>query len=87
MCVDFRDLNKASPKDEFSLPHIDVLVDNIAGHALFAFMDGFSGYNQIKMALKKWSLHGGHTVTTSYHLALKMLVQLTNVQLLLCCMI
>ncbi|XP_057976024.1 uncharacterized protein LOC131163452 [Malania oleifera] len=28
----------------------DVLVDNTAGHALFSFMDGFSGYNQIKMA-------------------------------------
>ena len=45
MCVDFRDLNKASSKDEFSLPHIDVLVNNTASHALFAFMDGFLGYN------------------------------------------
>ena len=26
MCVDFRDLNKVCPKDDFSLPHIDVLV-------------------------------------------------------------
>ena len=52
MCVDFRDLNKVSPKDDFPLPHIDVLVDNIAGHALLSFMDGFSGYNQIKMAPK-----------------------------------
>ena len=50
MCVDFRDLNKASPKDDFPLPHIDILVDNTAGHALLLFMDGFSGYNQIKMA-------------------------------------
>ncbi|XP_077223005.1 uncharacterized protein LOC143856622 [Tasmannia lanceolata] len=50
MCVDFRDLNKASPKDDFPLPHIDILVDNTAGHALLSFMDGFSGYNQIKMA-------------------------------------
>ncbi|XP_057976008.1 uncharacterized protein LOC131163438 [Malania oleifera] len=50
VCVDYRDLNKASPKDNFPLPHIDVLVDNTAGHALFSFMDGFSGYNQIKMA-------------------------------------
>ncbi|XP_058216758.1 uncharacterized protein LOC131327628, partial [Rhododendron vialii] len=49
-CVDFRDLNKASPKDDFPLPHIDVLVDNTAGHALLSFMDGFSGYNQILMA-------------------------------------
>ncbi|XP_077224177.1 uncharacterized protein LOC143857604 [Tasmannia lanceolata] len=50
MCVDFRDLNKASPKDDFPLPHIDVLIDNTASHALLSFMDGFSGYNQIKMA-------------------------------------
>jgi len=28
MCVDFRDLKKANPKDDFPLPHIDVLVDN-----------------------------------------------------------
>src|SRR3954467_365250 len=50
MCVDYRDLNKASPKDDFSLPHIDMLVDNTAKFNVFSFMDGFSGYNQIKMA-------------------------------------
>ena len=50
MCVDYRDLNRASPKDDFPLPHIDVLVDNTAQHKVFSFMDGFSGYNQIKMA-------------------------------------
>ncbi|XP_027368366.1 uncharacterized protein LOC113874337 [Abrus precatorius] len=50
MCVDYRDLNRASPKDDFPLPHIDVLVDNTAQHSLFSFMDGYSGYNQIKMA-------------------------------------
>ena len=52
MCMDFRDLNKACPKDNFPLPHIDVLVDNIASSALMSFMDDFSGYNQIKMAPK-----------------------------------
>ena len=31
MCVDSRDLNKACPKDDFPLPHIDVLVDNMVG--------------------------------------------------------
>ena len=36
MCVDFRDLNKASPKDDFPLPHIDILVGNTAGHALLS---------------------------------------------------
>ncbi|GAU52002.1 hypothetical protein TSUD_418060, partial [Trifolium subterraneum] len=52
MCVDYRDLNKASPKDDFPLPHIDVLVDNTAKSKVFSFMDGFSGYNQIKMAVE-----------------------------------
>ena len=52
MCVDYRDLNKASPKDDFPLPHIDVLVDSTAKCKVFSFMDGFSGYNQIKMALE-----------------------------------
>ena len=45
MCVDFRDLNNASPKDDFLLPHIDILVDNTAGHDLLSFMDGCSGYH------------------------------------------
>jgi hypothetical protein len=52
MCVDYRDLNRASPKDDFPLPHIDVLVDNTAKSKVFSFMDGFSGYNQIKMAVE-----------------------------------
>ena len=40
MCVDFQDLNKASPKDDFPLPYL----------ALLLVMDGFFAYNQIKMA-------------------------------------
>ena len=42
----------ASPKDDFPSPHIDILVDNPTKRALFSFMDGFSRYNQIKMALE-----------------------------------
>ena len=52
VCVDFRDLNKASPKDDFPLSHIDLLVDNTADHSMLSFMDGFSGYNKILMALE-----------------------------------
>ncbi|RVW67758.1 hypothetical protein CK203_065011 [Vitis vinifera] len=52
VCVDFRDLNKASPKDDFPLSHIDLLVDNTAGHSMLSFMDGFLGYNKILMALE-----------------------------------
>ena len=50
MCVDYRDINRASPKDNFPLTHIDILVDNTTNFSLFSFMDGLSGYNQIKMA-------------------------------------
>ena len=52
MCVEFWDFNKANPKDEFPLPHIDILVDNTTSQALLSFMDGFSRYNQFKMALE-----------------------------------
>ncbi|KAL6344262.1 hypothetical protein AAG906_037827 [Vitis piasezkii] len=37
VCVDFRDLKKASPKDDFSFPHIDMLVDNTTGHSMLSF--------------------------------------------------
>ena len=41
MFVDFRDLNKTFPKNDFPLPHIDVSVDNTVRSALMSFMDGF----------------------------------------------
>ena len=49
MCIDFTDLNDACPKDCFPLPRIDMLIDATAGHEMLSFMDGFSGYNQIRM--------------------------------------
>ena len=49
MCIDFTDLNKACPKDNYPLPRVEVLVDSTAQHQLLSFMDSFSGYNQIKM--------------------------------------
>ena len=49
MCVDFTNLNKVYPKDNFPLPRIDQLVDSTAGHKLLSFMDAISGYNQILM--------------------------------------
>ncbi|MCR2847965.1 reverse transcriptase family protein [Weizmannia coagulans] len=50
VCVDFRDLNRANLKDDFPLPHIDMLVDSIAEHEMLSFMDGFSWYNKILIA-------------------------------------
>ena len=51
ICVDFRDLNRACPKDGFPLPNVNILVDVAAGHECFSFMDGYNGYNQIFMEL------------------------------------
>ena len=50
MCVDYRDLNRANPKDNFPLSHIDTLIDNTMTNMFFPFMDGFLDYNQVKMA-------------------------------------
>ncbi|XP_061999282.1 uncharacterized protein LOC133716611 [Rosa rugosa] len=52
VCVDFRDLNDACPKDDFPLPIIELMVDATTGHEALSFMDGSSGYNQIRMALE-----------------------------------
>ena len=43
VCVDFQDLNKASPKDDFSFPQFDMLVDSTIGHSMLSFMDGYLG--------------------------------------------
>ena len=47
ICTDFRDLNKACPKDDFPLLDIDMIVDLIARHEILFLMDSFFGYNQI----------------------------------------
>ena len=49
MCVYFIDLNKGCPKDNYSLPKIDCLVDSTAGHALLSFMDANAEYYQIPL--------------------------------------
>ncbi|KAG9447197.1 hypothetical protein H6P81_013325 [Aristolochia fimbriata] len=49
VCVDFRDLNKVCPKDDFPLPITELMVDATTGHEALSFMDGSSGYNQIRM--------------------------------------
>ena len=49
--MDFTDLNKACPKDPFSMPRIDRLVDATVGHPWMSFLDVFQGYHQIPLAL------------------------------------
>jgi hypothetical protein len=52
VCVDFRDLNRAAPKDEYPMPVTETLINAAAGHKILSFMDGNAGYNQIFMALE-----------------------------------
>ena len=49
MCIDFTDLKKACPKDNFPLPRIDTLVDQAARSEMLSFLDCFSSYHQIWM--------------------------------------
>jgi hypothetical protein len=50
VCIDFRNLNKATLKDEYPIPVADQLVDASSGLKILSFMDGNAGYNQIFMA-------------------------------------
>jgi hypothetical protein len=50
MCVDYRKLNAQIKKDPFPLPFLDSIFDLVAGHEMYSFMDGYSNYNQVKMA-------------------------------------
>ena len=52
VCIDYRKLNTATRKDNFHLPFIDQMLDRLAGHPHFCFLDGYSGYNQIAIAPK-----------------------------------
>jgi hypothetical protein len=49
MCIDFKDLNKASPKDCYPLPEIDGKVDSLASFPYRSFLDAYKGYHQIQM--------------------------------------
>jgi hypothetical protein len=42
-------LNVLTKKDPFLLPLIDEVLDNVISKDLYSFLDGFSGYNQIKI--------------------------------------
>ncbi|GKA02177.1 reverse transcriptase domain-containing protein [Tanacetum coccineum] len=50
VCIDYRKLNNATQKDHFPLPFIDQMLERLAGHEYYCFLDGFSGYFQIPIA-------------------------------------
>ena len=50
VCIDYRKFNTATRKGHFPLPFIDHMLDRLAGHPHFCFLDGYFGYNQIAIA-------------------------------------
>ena len=50
VCIDYRKLNAATRKDHFPLPFIDQMLERLAGHEYYCFLDRYSGYNQIHIA-------------------------------------
>ena len=50
ICIDYRKLNKATRKDHFPLSFLDQMLDRLARHEYYCFLDGYSGYNQIAIA-------------------------------------
>src|SRR4051812_20525626 len=50
VCIDYRRLNDATRKDHFPLPFIDQMLERLAGHEYYCFLDGYFGYNQIYIA-------------------------------------
>ncbi|GFZ02210.1 hypothetical protein Acr_15g0008180 [Actinidia rufa] len=52
MCIDYQKLNAATRKDHFPLPFLDQVLERVAGRAYYYFLDGYSGYNQIEVALE-----------------------------------
>ena len=52
VCIDYRKLNTATRNDHYPLPFIDQMLDRLAGHLHYYFLDGYSRYNQIAIALE-----------------------------------
>jgi hypothetical protein len=64
VCVDYRDLNRATPKDEYPMPVAEMLINATVGNKILSFMDGNTGYNQIFMAQRTYTrLHFEYPVS------------------------
>ena len=46
ICIDYQKLNKATRKDHYPLSFLDQMLDQVAGHSHYCFLDGYLGYNQ-----------------------------------------
>ena len=51
VCIDYRKLNAGTRKDNFPLRFVDKMLERVAWHEFYCFLDGYSGYNQFEIAL------------------------------------
>jgi hypothetical protein len=49
LCVDFRNLNRCSLKENYPLPKMDHILQRVVGEKNVSMLDGYSGYNQISL--------------------------------------
>lgn len=52
LCIDFRNINKVSLKDNYPFPKMDHIIQKVVGAQIISMLDGFSGYNQILVHLE-----------------------------------
>jgi hypothetical protein len=60
VCIDFRNLNKATHKNEYLMPIADMLINNSFEHQVINFLDGNAGYNQFFIAEEDMSKTAFH---------------------------
>jgi hypothetical protein len=68
MCIDYRKLNKATEKDHFPLPFIDKMLERLANHTYFCFLDGYSGFMQIPIHPDDQHKTRSHALMESLHI-------------------
>ena len=52
VCINYRKLNAGTRKDHFPLPFVDQMLERVAGQEFYCLLYGYSGYNQIEIALE-----------------------------------
>jgi len=65
--MDYRKLNYMTRKDYFPLPFIDQMLERLDGHTYYSFLDGYSGYNQIHIALEDQEKMNSHVCLVHLH--------------------
>ena len=51
VCVNLKKVNAATIRDNYPLPITEHVLERVAGKEAYSFLDGFSGYNQVSIAL------------------------------------